>query len=150
MNLGWKGRAGIILYTTLSSLTGLGFREKIIQTPLFSTCKLQKGKPEEKDVPQSSILSRKTINCFKKGNLEWHPELDNKILLLRTPCTWLIDHGEIELVFTWKLHSYWLAFMVLQVPMHSTRGEKVIILTLLWILQTNYNDWPDKICSLRQ
>ena len=82
MDTGWKGRAGIILYTPLSSLTGLGFREKIVQTHLFSTCKLQKGKPEEKEVPQSSILS-----YLKKGNLEWHPELDNKILLLRTPCT---------------------------------------------------------------
>lgn len=66
MDLGWKGRAGIILYTTLSSLTGLGFREKIIQTPLFSTCKLQKGKPEEKEVPQSSILSGKKLTALKK------------------------------------------------------------------------------------
>lgn len=67
MDLGWKGRAGIILYTTLSSLTGLGFREKIIQTPLFSTCKLQKGKPEEKKKCLSPLYYQgKKIAALKK------------------------------------------------------------------------------------
>lgn len=28
------------------------------------------------------------------------------------PCTWVIDHGEIKPVWTWKSHPYWLTFTV--------------------------------------
>ena len=34
-----------------------------------------------------------------------------------------IDHGEIKLVFTWKLHPYWIAFFLLAGAMPAVGGE---------------------------
>lgn len=41
-------------------------------------------------------------------------ELDGKTLLLKTPHTGVIEHGEISLEVTWKLHPYWLSFIALE------------------------------------
>lgn len=42
------------------------------------------------------------------------PELGGKTLLVKAPHTRVTKHGKIKLVPTWKLRSYWLAFMVME------------------------------------
>lgn len=37
---------------------------------------------------------------------------------------WVIELGEIRLVPTWKCHTYWLVFLVLEDAVHANRGEK--------------------------
>lgn len=44
-------------------------------------------------------------------------------LLLKTPHSWVIRHGDIELVLTWKLHAHWLAFTLLEGAIRATKGE---------------------------
>lgn len=51
-------------------------------------------------------------------------ELDSKILLLKILHSWVIEHREIKLILTWKLHPFWLAFMVLEGAMNAIKGEK--------------------------
>lgn len=46
------------------------------------------------------------------------PKLGGKTLLLKTPPAWVTGLGEIKLVPTLKLHSYWVAFMVLEGSIH--------------------------------
>lgn len=48
------------------------------------------------------------------NSLGYPPELYAKCLLLKSPYTRVIVNGEIKLVFTLKLHPYWLTFIVLQ------------------------------------
>lgn len=52
------------------------------------------------------------------------PELDSKTFLLKTLGRRATEHGTIKLVWTWKLHLYWLAFTVLKSAMHASGGEK--------------------------
>lgn len=40
--------------------------------------------------------------------LGFTPELDSKTLLLKTVGSRVTVHGAIKLVWTWKLHLYWL------------------------------------------
>lgn len=51
--------------------------------------------------------------------LDYPSDLDSK-----TPHTWVIEYREIKQVLTWKLHLYWLAFIVLEASMHVTRVKK--------------------------
>lgn len=51
------------------------------------------------------------------------PKLDVKALLQKTSNNWAVGHGEIKLLLTCKLHPHWLAFIVLKVSMHATRGK---------------------------
>lgn len=44
----------------------------------------------------------------------YSPELDGKILLMKTPHTWVIGYGDIKLVLNLILHPYWLALIVLE------------------------------------
>ena len=47
--------------------------------------------------------------------LSYSPELGGKTLsLMRPPHNFSHRPGEIRLVLTWKIHPYWLAFMVLE------------------------------------
>lgn len=37
---------------------------------------------------------------------------------------YVAEHGEIELVYSWTFHHYWLAFMALEGTLHAARGER--------------------------
>lgn len=46
--------------------------------------------------------------------LDHPPELDGNTLLLETPHTGVIQHGEIKPVLAWMLHPLWLALKELE------------------------------------
>lgn len=52
--------------------------------------------------------------------LSYPSELDVKIQFLKTLHTLTIGHGKIKLIFIWKLHPYFLSFIVL--------GSAIIVL----------------------
>lgn len=55
----------------------------------------------------------------------WLPSRnDGETLLLQTSHTCVTERGEYKLVLTLHLHSYLLAFMVLEGAMYATKGEK--------------------------
>lgn len=58
-----------------------------------------------------------TIYC---QYFSYPPELDSKIILLKTEYIWVTEHGEIKLKLTWKCHLHWLAFMVPETALHTT------------------------------
>lgn len=45
---------------------------------------------------------------------------------MKTPCTWVIKHGGIQLEFTPKLSSVCLDFIVLEVTVHVTKRGKML------------------------
>lgn len=47
-----------------------------------------------------------------------------KTIVMKTPHISVLEQRENKMVFTWKLHPSWLAFIVLENTMHVTRGEK--------------------------
>lgn len=51
-------------------------------------------------------------------------EPNSKTFLLKTLDYRATEHGTIKLVWTWKLHLYWLAFTVLKSAIHASGGEK--------------------------
>lgn len=66
------------------------------------------------------------------------PELDYKTLLLKTLCTLVVGHREINLKLTKRLPLCWLAFTVLEGTVQVTGGEKsptVLASTGLCMLQ---------------
>lgn len=49
---------------------------------------------------------------------------------------YITKYKEIKLLLTWKLHSYWVVFVVLEGAMVTTVGNDNHHLTQLWTLQT--------------
>lgn len=77
-------------------------------------------------------------------------ELDSETLLLKKPHTLVIEHGEIKLVLSWKLHPYWLHFVILQDAIDPATGEeKSSDLTYATLVSYN-NDSHEMICLLMQ
>ena len=65
-------------------------------------------------------------------------DLDSEILLLKKPHTLFIEHGGLKLVLSWKLHPYWLPFVVLQDAIDTAAGEeKSSVLTYATIVSYN-------------
>lgn len=58
------------------------------------------------------------------------PELEGKILLLKTAHTLVTGFGEIKLVLIWKLCVCWLAFIVLEAAMQATGGKESLLIYL--------------------
>lgn len=58
--------------------------------------------------------------------LLYPPALDGKTPMpkLMTPYSWILEHGDIKLGLTWKLHHSRVAFIVREGTMHTTEGEK--------------------------
>lgn len=56
--------------------------------------------------------------------LGYLPEFDGKTLFLKLLQTQIIEHGNIKPVWTYKLHPYWLAFMVVEGTMQTTGRER--------------------------
>lgn len=52
------------------------------------------------------------------------PQFNVKAVFLKTPFTYVIKHGQIELKFSSKLHICLLRFMVLEDTLNTTRREK--------------------------
>lgn len=77
--------------------------------------------------------------------LPYFQELHVKILILNIPYAWGIEHGTIKRLLTWKLHTYRVAFMVLDI-MHTIRGKKNQPPNTV----SYNNDCPSKICLLMQ
>ena len=50
--------------------------------------------------------------CIDFETLQTILELDDKTLLLKILHTLILKHGELKLVLTWKLITYWIAFIV--------------------------------------
>ena len=44
--------------------------------------------------------------------------------LLKTTLTYLIEHGDVDLVFNYSLYPKDLVFVVLEGTLHTTRGER--------------------------
>lgn len=74
--------------------------------------------------------------------LDFDYSLDlDKILLLRSPCTSFIKHGEIKLVLTGKLHSSWLRCYAYYWKRNA------IISSYITVNSVNYNNnLPGKKC----
>lgn len=51
------------------------------------------------------------------------------------PDPWVTEHGEIELVLSWKCHPFWLALIVLEAATQAPGGggKAVIDHTQLWL-----------------
>lgn len=47
---------------------------------------------------------------------------------------WALEHGDVPLMLTWWLHSYWLALILLEVSIYATVGGEYSTLTQLWPL----------------
>lgn len=60
-------------------------------------------------------------------SLGYPSEHYGKTLLFKTPHTRVIEHEDIKVVLTWKLHPYWVAFIVLkgtvQLPEEKTSHQ---------------------------
>lgn len=74
----------------------------------------------------------------------WHPlELASGTLLLQILHTRIIEHGEIKLILTVKLHPDWLAFIVVEGAMYAYQGRKMInSLTLQPAIKTDLTRLP--------
>lgn len=72
----------------------------------------------------SSLLSQKTLKAIAVA-LNCPLRLYDKPLVLEIPQQ-VLGNGEIKVVLTQKLHSYKIAYIVLEVAIHTTWGEKEI------------------------
>lgn len=64
-------------------------------------------------------------------------------LLLKIPHYQVREHREIKLVLTWKLCSYWVAFIVLEGAVHTNEEENHQ--SYLVVNSANYTkDWLNK------
>lgn len=71
------------------------------------------------EVLQTSLTSQAVPHA-----LGFPPEFGGKTILMKTPSTWVRDHADIKQVLYWKLHPYWLAFILQEHAIHATGGEK--------------------------
>lgn len=71
------------------------------------------------EVLQTSLTSQAVPHA-----LGFPPEFGGKTILMKTPSTWVRDHADIKQVLTWKLHPYWLAFILQEHVIHATGGEE--------------------------
>lgn len=77
-------------------------------------------------------------------------DLDTETLLLKKPHTLVIEHGEIKLALSQKLHPYWPPFVVLQDAIDTAAGEeKSSVVTYATIVSYN-NDSHRMIYPLMQ
>lgn len=56
-----------------------------------------------------------------------YPQLDGKVLLLKTTLTYVIKHGEVRLVPNQKLHPYGLSFLILEGTLYVHHQSRKII-----------------------
>lgn len=70
------------------------------------------------------LFHRLPNNAGIASVLGYPPELESKTTVMKTPHTSLLEQRESKLAFSWKLHPYWLAFIVLEGTMHAIGGEK--------------------------
>lgn len=73
------------------------------------------------------------------------------LLCAKTTHAWFIEHGDIKLVLTCKLHISWLDFLVLEGAMHAAYLRGKVIITDPAVTPKSHNkNWPDKTCPLMQ
>lgn len=70
-------------------------------------------------------------------------EINNTLRLMRS-CTWVIGHGEVNLVPSWKSHSCWPVFMVLEGSLHLM-GDKPIVLPICESWELHKPSWCNVI-----
>lgn len=52
-----------------------------------------------------------------------HLKLNNKIVLMKTPCIWAIEHGTVKVKITLKLHHNLLALTMAEGTTYATRNK---------------------------
>lgn len=72
------------------------------------------------------------------------PDTDSKTLLPKTPQTCILKHGEIKRVPIWKLHPYWLAFMVSEDAVGEIREGKSVSVLAAGNPVSHNNYWSGK------
>ena len=72
---------------------------------------------------RGSYGNHQTTQAISKS-IGGSPHTDSKALVLNTTATQLTKHNEAELMPTQSLHLYELVFIILEVILQTTRGEK--------------------------
>ena len=74
------------------------------------------------------MRSYRTPKHYIAAALAYSPVVSSKTPLLKTPHTQVIEHEDIKLLLTWKLHTHWLTFIVLAGAAQDTRSEKSLLI----------------------
>lgn len=70
------------------------------------------------------MRSYRTPKHYIAAALAYSPVVNSKTPLLKMSHTQVIEHEDIKLLPTWKLHTHWLTFIVLAGAVQATRTKK--------------------------